>query len=102
MENKRLEINELGEFGLIERIRAKFPKNHPRSICGIGDDAAVLDAGAAGVVVPGIPLRTSSRSAPTAPITPDASVGRKIVEPLPSASFGSASRYLRPRRYIAA
>ena len=45
MENKRLEINELGEFGLIDRIRAKFPKTHPRSIYGIGDDAAVLDAG---------------------------------------------------------
>ena len=29
-------------------------------------------------------------------------IGRKIVEPLPSASRGNASRYLRPRRYIAA
>src|SRR5438105_3165521 len=48
------------------------------------------------------PRDRSSRTAPTAPSTPDASAGRKIVEPLPSASFGSASRYLSPSRYIAA
>lgn len=45
MESKRLEINELGEFGLIERIRAKFPLGQNRSVRGIGDDAAVIDAG---------------------------------------------------------
>ena len=45
MENKRLEINELGEFGLIERIRTKFPVAQANSVYGIGDDAAVIDAG---------------------------------------------------------
>lgn len=45
MENKRLEISQIGEFGLIERIRAKFPASHPGTVKGIGDDAAAIDAG---------------------------------------------------------
>lgn len=45
MEEKRLEISELGEFGLIERIRANFSLKNARSVFGIGDDAAVVDAG---------------------------------------------------------
>ncbi len=45
MSEKRLEISELGEFGLIDRIRSNFSLNHPHSIFGIGDDAAVIDAG---------------------------------------------------------
>lgn len=45
MTEKRLEIKELGEFGLIDRIRRKFPITHKNSVCGIGDDAAVMDAG---------------------------------------------------------
>lgn len=45
MEGKRLEINELGEFGLIERIRAKFDKRQSKTVFGIGDDAAVLEGG---------------------------------------------------------
>ena len=45
MENKRLEISQLGEFGLIERIRSKFPVSNPQTVRGIGDDAAVVDAG---------------------------------------------------------
>lgn len=45
MSEKRLEINQLGEFGLIDRIRGKFPITHKNSVFGIGDDAAVMDAG---------------------------------------------------------
>ncbi|MEJ0057183.1 MAG: thiamine-phosphate kinase [Bacteroidota bacterium] len=45
MEQKRTEIAELGEFGLIDRISSKFPLNQPSSLKGIGDDAAVIDAG---------------------------------------------------------
>lgn len=45
MAEKRLEIKQLGEFGLIERIRSNFSVNHPNSVFGIGDDAAVLEAG---------------------------------------------------------
>lgn len=45
MENKRLEISQIGEFGLIDRIRSKFSLNHPQSVTGIGDDAAVVEAG---------------------------------------------------------
>lgn len=36
-------IAKLGEFGLIEKIKASFTLQHPTSIKGIGDDAAVLD-----------------------------------------------------------
>lgn len=42
---KRTEISELGEFGLIQRIQHTIQSYHPESIVGIGDDAAVLDAG---------------------------------------------------------
>lgn len=45
MDSNRLEISKLGEFGLISRIRNNFQTNHPRTIRGIGDDAAVIDAG---------------------------------------------------------
>lgn len=45
MGEKRLEINQLGEFGLIERIRRKFSLHNPSSVFGIGDDAAVIDTG---------------------------------------------------------
>jgi thiamine-monophosphate kinase len=46
MEDKRLEINKLGEFGLIDRIRQKFSLTHQNSVFGIGDDAAVMESGA--------------------------------------------------------
>src|SRR4051812_39852392 len=42
---KRTEINELGEFGLIERIKGKFGLKNTSSLTGIGDDAAVVEAG---------------------------------------------------------
>lgn len=45
MENKRLEISQIGEFGLIDRIRGKFALHHPQSVKGIGDDAAAIGTG---------------------------------------------------------
>ncbi|MEO5603629.1 MAG: thiamine-phosphate kinase [Cyclobacteriaceae bacterium] len=46
MSVKRQEINQLGEFGLINRIRQKFATSHQvHTVFGIGDDAAVIDAG---------------------------------------------------------
>jgi len=45
MAEKRTEIRELGEFGLIEKIKSRVKLHHPRSIYGIGDDAAVIDDG---------------------------------------------------------
>jgi thiamine-monophosphate kinase len=45
MSEKRLEISQLGEFGLINRINSKFTLHNPSSVMGIGDDAAVIDAG---------------------------------------------------------
>jgi len=41
---KRTDVNELGEFGLIEHLTKNFPLKHASSVKGIGDDAAVLDA----------------------------------------------------------
>ena len=40
----RTEIAELGEFGLIDRLTSKFQKNNSSTICGVGDDAAVIEA----------------------------------------------------------
>ncbi len=45
MAEKRTEISELGEFGLIDHIKKNFSLHHPSSLKGIGDDAAVIDAG---------------------------------------------------------
>jgi thiamine-monophosphate kinase len=43
MEKETLE--NLGEFGLINRIRKNFSLKNSSSVVGIGDDAAVIDAG---------------------------------------------------------
>lgn len=43
--NKRTEIGELGEFGLIEKISQTFATKNESSLVGIGDDAAVIDSG---------------------------------------------------------
>lgn len=45
MADKRTEIKELGEFGLIERIKSNFSLNNPSTVLGIDDDAAVIDTG---------------------------------------------------------
>lgn len=37
-----MEISELGEFGLIERLAKDFPLRNPSTVKGVGDDAAVL------------------------------------------------------------
>ncbi len=41
----RTEINELGEFGLIHRLTENLPQYHASTRFGVGDDAAVIDAG---------------------------------------------------------
>lgn len=45
MSENRSEISNLGEFGLIDRISKKFNLQNASSVKGIGDDAAVIDAG---------------------------------------------------------
>jgi len=45
MSKKRTEIKELGEFGLIERIKSSFSVNQSSTILGIDDDAAVIEGG---------------------------------------------------------
>ena len=45
MNEKRTEIRELGEFGLIDRLSRSFPSLVSSTIKGIGDDAAVIDIG---------------------------------------------------------
>lgn len=42
---ERTELNTLGEFGLIDRIKSKFTTKNAETIKGIGDDAAVIDVG---------------------------------------------------------
>lgn len=43
MPAKRSEISQIGEFGLIDRIRSDVSLRRPSSLCGIGDDAAIID-----------------------------------------------------------
>lgn len=45
MSENRSEIQQLGEFGLIDRIHSKFALSNSNTLKGIGDDAAVIDAG---------------------------------------------------------
>ena len=48
---KRTDVNELGEFGLIEHLTKNFPIQQPSTVRAIGDDAAVLDNGSQLTVV---------------------------------------------------
>ncbi|MEL7003775.1 MAG: thiamine-phosphate kinase [Bacteroidota bacterium] len=45
MSEKRTEMSQLGEFGLIERINSGLKLKHKESVLGIGDDAAIIDSG---------------------------------------------------------
>lgn len=45
MSANRVEISQLGEFGLIDRIHGGITLRNQSSLAGIGDDAAVIDAG---------------------------------------------------------
>jgi len=51
MEQKRTEISQLGEFGLIERIKNNFQIQNSSSSTGIGDDAAIIDIGKENLLV---------------------------------------------------
>ena len=42
-QTKRTDVNELGEFGLIDHLTRDFPLTQPSSLTGVGDDAAVID-----------------------------------------------------------
>jgi thiamine-monophosphate kinase len=43
--NKRTELSDLGEFGLINRLKEKVVLRNPETQTGIGDDAAVIENG---------------------------------------------------------
>ncbi|NNC82201.1 MAG: thiamine-phosphate kinase [Flavobacteriales bacterium] len=45
MSEKRTELSELGEFGLIDHLTKGIAAHQGNTIKGIGDDAAVIDAG---------------------------------------------------------
>ena len=47
----RTELSTIGEFGLINLIKAKFPIHNIETLKGIGDDAAVLDTAGKELVV---------------------------------------------------
>lgn len=51
MSDTRTELSQLGEFGLIDRIKSKFEKINNSTLEGIGDDAAVIDAGERSLLV---------------------------------------------------
>jgi thiamine-monophosphate kinase len=44
-ENRKTNIAELGEFGLIDRLTANAKIIQPSTVKGVGDDTAVIDAG---------------------------------------------------------
>ncbi|MBQ5899418.1 MAG: thiamine-phosphate kinase, partial [Alistipes sp.] len=44
-QRKRTEIAELGEFGLIDELTKGATTSNKRTLCGVGDDAAVIAAG---------------------------------------------------------
>jgi thiamine-monophosphate kinase len=41
---QRTEINDLGEFGLIDRLTKDFTTHNAGTVLGIGDDAAIIDS----------------------------------------------------------
>ncbi|MEM7055806.1 MAG: thiamine-phosphate kinase [Bacteroidota bacterium] len=45
MPESRTELQELGEFKLIDTLTEKFTLQHQSSVQGVGDDAAIIDAG---------------------------------------------------------
>jgi len=47
MSNKdsRTNIEQLGEFGLIDKITKNFSLRHPQTVLGVGDDAAIIQPG---------------------------------------------------------
>ena len=45
MNEKRTELADLGEFGLIDHLTKDIQTIHPETLQGIGDDAAVIDLG---------------------------------------------------------
>lgn len=45
MDNSRTEINKLGEFGLIDRIKSRVSVHNDSTVLGIDDDAAIIDTG---------------------------------------------------------
>ncbi|MEP0711730.1 MAG: thiamine-phosphate kinase, partial [Algoriphagus sp.] len=45
MSEKRTEISDLGEFGLIDHLSEQVIIKNPSTLKGIGDDAAVIEAG---------------------------------------------------------
>ena len=45
MTDKRTELADLGEFGLIDLLTQDLQNKHPETILGVGDDAAVISIG---------------------------------------------------------
>lgn len=50
-EEGRTELSKLGKFALIERLTQEFPIINPSTICGAGDDCAVIGNGSLRTVV---------------------------------------------------
>ena len=50
-DGSRTPLESCGEFGLIDLLTRKIQLKNPSSVCGVGDDAAILDAGQRQVLV---------------------------------------------------
>lgn len=50
-QKNRTEISDLGEFGLIEHLTKDFSLTNANSVKGVGDDAAVIDAGDDNIII---------------------------------------------------
>ena len=50
-QEKRTELNDLGEFGLIDRIKSNTTLQNASSLLGIGDDAAIINPDGQQVVI---------------------------------------------------
>jgi thiamine-monophosphate kinase len=94
-----MKITQLGEFGLIERIRAALPEPGPNVIVGIGDDVAVLKAAAMVAASESVWLATCDVQVEGAHFlrtaTPPRSLGRKslAINLSDIASAGGIPRY---------
>jgi thiamine-monophosphate kinase len=72
-----MDVNELGEFGLIDHLTRDFPLVQPSSLKGVGDDAAVIDYGgpqcavvATDMLVEGIHFDLATRRSSTSATSP--------------------------------
>ncbi|MBI1800560.1 MAG: thiamine-phosphate kinase [Chloroflexi bacterium] len=73
-----MKISELGEFGLIERIRRQLPPPHSGVVRGVGDDTAVLRSPQGGYLLATCDVQVAGRHFLLGKAAPD-QIGRKAL-----------------------